>query len=185
MRRFRNALARAIAPDVRVAVEETLAARALVAPGVLADLARTVAETSAAMRPMITVAEEVPAMRDGIAGFMNASSRCSWCRPRSSSSSQCASSTFADPYRAFLARREAVARDLRALAERHRDGYEGKSDVLSLLLSARDEDGRPMPPGGEVSDQLITMLLAGHETTATALSWGRRQARAANRLRPV
>ncbi len=75
------------------------------------------------------------------------------------------------PYRAFLARREAVARDLRALAERRRaDGYEGKSDVLSLMLSARDEDGRPMTDG-EVSDQLITMLLAGHETTATALSW--------------
>jgi len=75
------------------------------------------------------------------------------------------------PYRAFLARRAAVDRELRALAERRRrEGYAGKSDVLSLLLSARDEDGNPMTDG-ELGDQLVTMLLAGHETSATALSW--------------
>jgi cytochrome P450 len=75
------------------------------------------------------------------------------------------------PFRSFLAKRSAVDRVVRSLAVRRRsEGYEGKSDVLSLLLSARDEDGSPMTDD-ELSDQLITMLLAGHETSATALSW--------------
>ncbi|MEM8505689.1 MAG: cytochrome P450 [Cyanobacteria bacterium P01_D01_bin.1] len=43
-------------------------------------------------------------------------------------------------------------------------------DVLSLLLLARDEDGQPMSDV-ELKDELITMLMAGHETTATALAW--------------
>lgn len=43
-------------------------------------------------------------------------------------------------------------------------------DVLSLLLSARHEDGRPMGDD-ELRDELVTLLVAGHETTATALSW--------------
>jgi cytochrome P450 len=43
-------------------------------------------------------------------------------------------------------------------------------DVLSLLLLARDEDGQPMSDI-ELKDELITMLMAGHETTATALTW--------------
>jgi cytochrome P450 family 135 len=42
--------------------------------------------------------------------------------------------------------------------------------VLSLLLAARDEEGRPMTDG-ELRDELITMLGAGHETTATSLAW--------------
>lgn len=49
-----------------------------------------------------------------------------------------------------------------ALAER--------TDVLSTLLAARDEDGRPMEDS-ELRDELITLLTAGHETTATALAW--------------
>ena len=44
------------------------------------------------------------------------------------------------------------------------------SDVLSLLLSARDEQGDPMPDE-HLRDELMTLLLAGHETTATALAW--------------
>jgi cytochrome P450 len=45
-----------------------------------------------------------------------------------------------------------------------------RSDVLSLLLRARDEQARPMT-SAELRDELITMLAAGHETTATALSF--------------
>ncbi|HEX2070386.1 MAG TPA: cytochrome P450 [Thermoleophilaceae bacterium] len=45
-----------------------------------------------------------------------------------------------------------------------------REDVLSLLLSARDEDGRGLTDS-ELHDELMTLLLAGHETTATALSW--------------
>jgi cytochrome P450 len=43
-------------------------------------------------------------------------------------------------------------------------------DILSLLLEARDEDGEPLTDL-ELRDELMTLLLAGHETTATALSW--------------
>ncbi len=52
------------------------------------------------------------------------------------------------------------------------DAEDGESgdDVLSLLLLARDEDGQPMQDI-ELKDELITMLMAGHETTATALAW--------------
>jgi cytochrome P450 len=45
---------------------------------------------------------------------------------------------------------------------------EGRTDVLSLLMQARDEDGRPMTDA-ELRDELVTMLGAGHETTATGL----------------
>jgi cytochrome P450 len=43
-------------------------------------------------------------------------------------------------------------------------------DILSLLLDARDEDGAPMTDL-ELRDELTTLLVAGHETTATALAW--------------
>jgi cytochrome P450 family 135 len=43
-------------------------------------------------------------------------------------------------------------------------------DVLSLLLAARHQDGQPMSDQ-ELRDELVTLLVAGHETTATALSW--------------
>jgi cytochrome P450 len=47
---------------------------------------------------------------------------------------------------------------------------EQRTDVLSLLLQAHDEDGRPMSDP-ELRDELFTMLAAGHETTATALAF--------------
>jgi cytochrome P450 len=47
---------------------------------------------------------------------------------------------------------------------------EKREDILSLLLQARDEAGEPMTDR-EVRDELVTLLLAGHETTATALAW--------------
>ena len=43
-------------------------------------------------------------------------------------------------------------------------------DILSLLIAARFEDGEPMGDA-EIRDQLMTLLLAGHETTATGLAW--------------
>ncbi len=45
-----------------------------------------------------------------------------------------------------------------------------REDILSLLVSARHEDGSPMSDA-EIRDELLTLLVAGHETTATALSW--------------
>jgi len=45
-----------------------------------------------------------------------------------------------------------------------------RTDVLAMMLNARDEDGRAMSDV-ELRDELVTLLVAGHETTATALSW--------------
>ena len=45
-----------------------------------------------------------------------------------------------------------------------------RSDILSMLLSARYEDGQPMSDA-ELRDELMTLLVAGHETTATSLAW--------------
>jgi cytochrome P450 family 135 len=45
-----------------------------------------------------------------------------------------------------------------------------RDDILSLLVAARHEDGSPMTDA-EIHDELLTLLVAGHETTATALSW--------------
>ena len=45
-----------------------------------------------------------------------------------------------------------------------------RDDVLSILLQARDEDGAPLTDA-ELRDELITLLVAGHETTATSISW--------------
>lgn len=52
-------------------------------------------------------------------------------------------------------------------------GDRGRTDILSLLVSARDEDGRPMSDE-ELRDELVTLLVAGHETTATSLAWALR-----------
>jgi cytochrome P450 len=55
-------------------------------------------------------------------------------------------------------------------ARRADKGASDREDILSLLLQSRDEDGRPMSDN-QLRDELITLLVAGHETTAAALSW--------------
>jgi cytochrome P450 len=45
-----------------------------------------------------------------------------------------------------------------------------RGDILSLLMQARDEDGKGMG-ATELRDELVTLLLAGHETTATSVAW--------------
>ncbi len=55
-----------------------------------------------------------------------------------------------------------------AIARRRADPQEGS--VLDLLLAARDEDGAPLSDR-ELRDQLVTLLAAGHETTASGLAW--------------
>ena len=57
------------------------------------------------------------------------------------------------------------------IADRRADPEgEDRDDVLSLLLRARHEDGSPMTDT-ELRDELMTLLTAGHETTATGLAW--------------
>jgi cytochrome P450 len=55
------------------------------------------------------------------------------------------------------------------LAERRAAGIDG-SDILGTMLAARDADGGKLSDD-HIKDELITLLLAGHETTAVALSW--------------
>ena len=71
----------------------------------------------------------------------------------------------------FRAARRALHDALDAhIARRRRDGG-STGDVLSLLLAARTESGDGLPEE-EIRDQLMTMILAGHETTASSLTWG-------------
>jgi cytochrome P450 len=65
--------------------------------------------------------------------------------------------------------RENAELDELLLAEIRAHGDDG-DDILSLLKQARFEDGEPMSDR-EIRDQLVTLLLAGHETTATGLAW--------------
>jgi len=53
---------------------------------------------------------------------------------------------------------------------RQRPDLEEREDILSMLMTAEFEDGSRMEDQ-ELRDQLMTLLLAGHETTATALAW--------------
>jgi cytochrome P450 len=72
------------------------------------------------------------------------------------------------PHRKFLAVRERFDRAVDRLIDERRG--EERADVLSLLCAARYEDGEPMERS-EIRDQLVTLLLAGHETTAITLAW--------------
>ncbi len=56
------------------------------------------------------------------------------------------------------------------IATRRRQDLGERHDILSLLLQARGEDGEPLTDG-EIRDELITLVLAGHETTANSLAW--------------
>lgn len=56
------------------------------------------------------------------------------------------------------------------LIEQREASQEDVGDLLSMLLAARDEDGSHMTPK-QVRDELITMIIAGHETTAVSLTW--------------
>jgi cytochrome P450 len=76
------------------------------------------------------------------------------------------------PWRRFLRARAELDEFIYEEIELRRDeaGDEERDDVLSLLLRARDDDGNPMSDE-ELRDELLTVVGAGHETTATALAW--------------
>jgi cytochrome P450 len=76
----------------------------------------------------------------------------------------------ASPWRRFLRMREIVDAELFALIDERRAQDGEGDDVLSLLLAARHEDGSPMSPQ-ELRDELMTLLVAGHETTASQLAF--------------
>src|SRR4051812_8041190 len=71
----------------------------------------------------------------------------------------------------FLAVRERADALILALVDERRRAGEATDDVLSMLLSARGEDGAPMSDR-ELRDELVTLLVEGHEPPASAVSWG-------------
>ncbi|UKO98709.1 cytochrome P450 [Nostoc sp. UHCC 0870] len=75
------------------------------------------------------------------------------------------------PWGNFLRQRKEIDRLLFAEIQERRDHPDSsRSDILSLMMSARDENGEAMTDA-ELRDELMTLLVAGHETTASALTW--------------
>ncbi|MDZ7961214.1 MAG: cytochrome P450 [Aulosira sp. DedQUE10] len=71
----------------------------------------------------------------------------------------------------FLRRKQRVHQLLNEeIQERRENPDSSRTDILSLLMDARDEAGEGMTDA-ELRDELMTLLTAGHETTATALTW--------------
>jgi cytochrome P450 family 135 len=56
------------------------------------------------------------------------------------------------------------------IAERRAEGASERTDILSLLLAVRDDEGEPLTDL-ELRDELLSLVLAGHETTANSLAW--------------
>jgi cytochrome P450 family 110 len=75
------------------------------------------------------------------------------------------------PWGNFLRKRRQIDRLIyEEIADRRAHSDPSRKDILSLLLSARDEAGEALTDN-ELRDELMTLLIAGHETTATALAW--------------
>ncbi|MHC5824988.1 MAG: cytochrome P450, partial [Nostoc sp.] len=75
------------------------------------------------------------------------------------------------PWGKFLNLREQIDELIYAeIRDRKAQPDPSRTDILSLMMAARDEDGQSMTDV-ELRDELITLLVAGHETTATSLAW--------------
>jgi cytochrome P450 len=74
------------------------------------------------------------------------------------------------PWGRFVRVRDRVDAELYALIDERRADDAERDDVLALLLAARHEDGSPMS-AEELRDELMTLLVAGHETTASELAF--------------
>ncbi len=76
------------------------------------------------------------------------------------------------PWGAFVRERDAIDKIVYKQIEKERAkrGTNGRHDVLNLLLSAQDENGLGMSDP-EIRDELMTILVSGHETTASSLAW--------------
>jgi cytochrome P450 len=60
---------------------------------------------------------------------------------------------------------------LRLIDERRREGTDGRGDLLSMLIEARDEQSGAGMDDRQLRDEVMTLFLAGHETTAMSLAW--------------
>ena len=74
------------------------------------------------------------------------------------------------PFAKFVRMQEKADALIFELIDERRRDHDGGDDILAMLLEARHEDGSPMDQQ-ELRDELMTLLVAGHETTASALAW--------------
>ncbi|PPS43445.1 cytochrome P450 [Chroococcidiopsis sp. TS-821] len=75
------------------------------------------------------------------------------------------------PWGKFLRRRQTIDELIYSeVAQRRQENDTTRSNILSMLIAARDENGQPLTDV-ELRDQLVSLLLLGYETTAAALSW--------------
>ncbi len=74
------------------------------------------------------------------------------------------------PWASFVRMRDAADELIFELIEERRAEEGERDDILSMLLEARHENGSPMS-AQELRDELMTLLVAGHETTASELAW--------------
>lgn len=74
------------------------------------------------------------------------------------------------PWGNYKRRREEIDKLIYAEIYERRLSDDSRTDILSLLMSARDEDGQQMTDV-ELRDQLVSLLLLGYETTAAVLAW--------------
>jgi cytochrome P450 family 110 len=75
------------------------------------------------------------------------------------------------PWGKFLRQMQQIDELLYSEIQQRRDSPDAsRRDILSLMMSARDVNGEPMTDV-ELRDELMTLLIAGHETTASALTW--------------
>jgi cytochrome P450 len=73
-------------------------------------------------------------------------------------------------FRDFLRLQDQADRMIFEQIEERRAAANGHNDILAMLLEARHEDGSPMSEQ-ELRDELMTLLVAGHETTASSMAW--------------
>ena len=107
---------------------------------------------------------QLDAVRDALAAMLGAGARpleLLWTLP---------AMAWTGPARRRARQQELADRLIFELVEHRRRGDVHGDDVLSLLLSARHEDGSPLSEV-ELRDELVTTLVAGHETTASQLTW--------------
>jgi cytochrome P450 family 110 len=78
--------------------------------------------------------------------------------------------SFLPGWRRFVEGMDRLRAALQQQIDDRRAGGDAGADILGLMLAARDEAGQPMTDA-EIQDELLTMIAAGHETTALSLAW--------------
>ncbi|KTS30735.1 cytochrome P450 [Methylobacterium indicum] len=167
---FRAERIRSFVPAMIAAAERTRDALAA-APGVEVDIAQTMMRTTfeIIVETMLPGAGGIDAARveRGITDYLESTS---WVVALTLLR---APAWLPFPGRAKAERAKTYLRDelLRLAAEGRRTGTEGRNDLLSLLLAARDPETGQAMDDRDVADNLLTFVTAGHETTALALTW--------------